>query len=541
MKRAVKIACATLLACMLVPAIASGNDTSVGGAGGTVMPLSEDGIRLDSEVVQVLVYQRFAAYRVDFKFINDGAEKTLKLGFPFPQGTEEGSPHIPPVSVRAWQDGKPLQIARESGIDNGDLVEWWTHQVTFAPGTTMVRVEYYAAPTESSGGSASEYEPPARFADVFSVDAAYPYTIHTGASWAGSIGRSLVRFQLSEDAEAWGIKELMRRFATQLARDDKTQHAEVVLAYTQPEPNTFVWDFRDFEPQYDPAVGCPYDIALRFFRPETVHSTIPPDSSWGGVSAEAQQEVTASSWLRLGDYQYPPQSVFDGYPSTAWAENGAGEGVGEWVRTTFDAVRTVREIRVLPGYAKRADLFYKYNRPKTLRVDFSDGTHATLSLADEPTLQVFPVAAHADWAKVTIEDVYRGTTRNETYISEIEFGTAVSPTFVTFEEAMGLPAGQVAQAPLSAEEAAAPATAAVVATRTTDVTASLLTGTTKRESVRPADTDAENGAAATRAIFAAIVALGVLAAIAFALTRRLSAKRSYDATGEAAPPPRPQS
>ncbi|MBW6468688.1 MAG: hypothetical protein K0B85_05980, partial [Coriobacteriia bacterium] len=68
------------------------NDTAIGGAGGTVSPLADDGIRLEAETVQVIAYRRFAAYRVDFKFVNEGPAKTLLLGFPFPQGMEPESP-----------------------------------------------------------------------------------------------------------------------------------------------------------------------------------------------------------------------------------------------------------------------------------------------------------------------------------------------------------------------------------------------------------------------------------------------------------------
>jgi hypothetical protein len=89
-------------------------------------------------------------------------------------------------------------------------------------------------------------------------------------------------------------------------------------------------------------------------------------------------------------------------------------------------------VRILPGYAKTEALFRKYNRPKALDVEFSDGTKTSFSLADEPSLQRFPVSVDAEWAKVTIADVYKGTTRDETYLSEIEFGTP-APRMLKFD------------------------------------------------------------------------------------------------------------
>ena len=89
----------------------------------------------------------------------------------------------------------------------------------------------------------------------------------------------------------------------------------------------------------------------------------------------------------------------------------------------------MRELRVLPGYAKRPELFRKYDRPKRLRISYSDDSSQVVMLADDPSLQRFPADVTAKSARVTILDVYRGTVSNETYLSEVEFGTAPAPTF----------------------------------------------------------------------------------------------------------------
>lgn len=406
------------------------NDTAVGGAGGTVEPLADDGIRLEAETVQVIAYRRFAAYRVDFKFVNDGPAKTLLLGFPFPQGMEPESPHVPPASVRAWQGDTPLEVVAQQGTDGVEIVEYWTHEVSFPAGVTFVRVEYYAAPTISVGGPPDGILTPAPWQGFDSWQALYPYTVHTGAGWAGTIGKTLIRYTFTDDADAWGADEMLAYTIDMLAADDLPEDAQILAQYQMSRPGVFEWVFEDYEPT--PA----YDIGVPFLQP--VRRTQAEDAGSAAERSPADVIVTASSWLDLGEeFQYRPGNVADGYPSSAWAEDAEGSGIGEWLRFEFGERRAVREVQVLPGYAKTAELYSKYNRPKTLYVEFSDGTGVELPLADEPVLQTFPVRADAEWVEVSIRDVYTGTTRDETYLAEIEFAESASPQFVTFQELMG--------------------------------------------------------------------------------------------------------
>ncbi|MBW6469567.1 MAG: hypothetical protein K0B85_10485 [Coriobacteriia bacterium] len=406
------------------------NDTAIGGAGGTVSPLADDGIRLEAETVQVIAYRRFAAYRVDFKFVNEGPAKKLLLGFPFPQGMEPESPHLPPASVRAWQGDTPLEVTMVEGTDGEDIVEYWTHEVDFPAGETFVRVEYYAAPTITVGGAPDGILTPAPWQEFDSWQALYPYTVHTGAGWAGTIGTTLIRYTFTDDVDAWGADDMLAYTVDMLAENDLADDARIYGAYTRPELGVYQWIFEDFEPTRA------HDIGVPFLQP--VRRTLADDTAPGTERSPADVIVTASSWLDLGEeFQYRPGNVADGFPSTAWAEDAEGSGIGEWLRFEFGAPRAVREVQVLPGYAKTAELFSKYNRPKTLYVEFSDGTGVELPLADEPVLQTFPVRADAEWVEVSIRDVYPGTTRDETYLAEIEFAESASPQFASFADLMG--------------------------------------------------------------------------------------------------------
>ncbi len=244
----------------------------------------------------------------------------------------------------------------------------------------------------------------------------YPYQVHTGAGWSGPIGLSVIRFTLADDFSGLKVDGVTRNLAnTGWMGAERTKN---LLAHTKPWPNVFQWVYRDYEPTHahDPQIA----FATRWLDGNTA-------------------EPAASSHLKLGDYEYPAWMAVDRSPGTAWAESARGPGIGEWLELDLDQRTEVREIRVFPGHQKRSDLFRKYNRPSRLKVEFDDGTSAVVDLRDEMGMQTFPVQADARSAKVTIEDVYRGTNeRDETYLSEITFATSPAPLFDTFETLTGI-------------------------------------------------------------------------------------------------------
>jgi hypothetical protein len=263
--------------------------------------------------------------------------------------------------------------------------------------------------------------------------------VHTGAGWAGPIDKTVIRYTFADDAEAWGAEEMLAYNVETMNANGLAEEARILGSYQMPGSGVFEWVFEDYEPTRA------HDIGVPFLQPVRITG----EEQEAGPAAErspAEVLVTASSWLDLGgEFQYRPGNAADGHPSTAWAEGAEGPGIDQWLRFEFGAPRTVREVQVLPGYAKTTDLFYKYNRPKTLHLEFSDGIDVNLPIEDEPMVQRFVVRSEAEWVKVSIVDVYPGTTRNETYLSEIEFAESDAPEFATFDEVMGLP-------PVSEEE-----------------------------------------------------------------------------------------
>ncbi|MBU4556975.1 MAG: hypothetical protein KJ747_08900, partial [Actinobacteria bacterium] len=394
---------------------------------------------MHAETIQAVVFGRYAEYRVDFEFENDSDETTkVLLGFPFLLPDRETPGYMPAAGFRAWQDGTPLAIEYVEGADGPLGVGYYTHEVTFRPGTTRVAVSYLASPSETVA-TPVDATAPAPWTSVEQHSLCnLSYWVHTGALWKGDIGTTILRYRFAPDAPAWGTAQLLAQRSQSLGEYAETMQdphqgevASVLDTVRQPEPGVFEWRFENYDPIADPKTGLSaYDVSLPYYRP--LFGTLSRGSSTYPLHA-----IRASSELVLGEHSYPAVQALDGRPDTAWAEAASGDGAGESIKVEFDAPTNVAELRIVSGYAKTRELFRKYNRPKTLKVKFADGTSKLLDLDDQPGLQRFPLAASgATAATIEIVDVYHGTTRNETYISEIQFGTASAPSFASFEELM---------------------------------------------------------------------------------------------------------
>lgn len=454
MKRGWIVALAVLVACSLAPsAMADDGPMYVVGSGGAVRPMNNTDIRMAAETVQAVCFSRFAEYKIDFRFENSSpTTQSVLLGFPFdaPYYQPPFQPedrYVAPAGFHAWENGRPLAVKLvHAEQDDGEHVDYYTHRAVFPPGETTVSVGYLIAAhiedyDQSPGQAHDEYfdatggsvTAPASYQREFVNHGRYDYTLHTGSYWRGNIGTAVLRWTLSPDFIGWGSVE-----ANRLAAADATADAEyedgtydpvellagrIRAAVTTPSAGVYEWVFQDFKPVYDEDEGMSaYDFGFEFFTP-------PMSSFKHAANRYILPSARASSSLSVEDYAYPAKNVVDGDPSTAWAEGAKGPGIGQWIDISFPQTRRLRELRILPGYAKRPELFSKYARPRRLRFEYSDGTWSTVTLADSPSLQRFAVSATAKRVRVTILDVYRGSTRNETYISEIDFGQAAAPGF----------------------------------------------------------------------------------------------------------------
>lgn len=134
------------------------------------------------------------------------------------------------------------------------------------------------------------------------------------------------------------------------------------------------------------------------------------------------RSIDASSYLDATDSShYFPENVDDQNKETAWVEAAEGNGSGEWIRLNFDGEVTIDGIEFHNGYKKSKETYLKNNRPFNVLLEFSDGSHMNVQFSDTfEYTSILPVdSVTTSFVKLTIVDVYKGSTYDDTCISEI--------------------------------------------------------------------------------------------------------------------------
>ena len=119
---------------------------------------------------------------------------------------------------------------------------------------------------------------------------------------------------------------------------------------------------------------------------------------------------------------YGSTKVLDGDFSTVWSEGVSGYGNGEWIILDFDNTYTVKKIKIVNGLVNKKNGYYNNNRPKSLTLQFSDGSSQKINLEDNNTgYQVVNInAVETSYVKFVIDSVYYGTKYDDTCIADIE-------------------------------------------------------------------------------------------------------------------------
>lgn len=119
---------------------------------------------------------------------------------------------------------------------------------------------------------------------------------------------------------------------------------------------------------------------------------------------------------------YGSTRVLDGDFSTVWSEGVSRYGNGEWIRLDFDNIYTVKKIKIVNGLVNKKNGYYNNNRPKSLTLQFSDGSSQNINLEDDNTgYQVVNInKVETSYVKFVINSVYYGTKYDDTCIADIE-------------------------------------------------------------------------------------------------------------------------
>ncbi len=134
--------------------------------------------------------------------------------------------------------------------------------------------------------------------------------------------------------------------------------------------------------------------------------------------------VEASSTLPAAEgVNYAPKQVSDSKQSTVWVEGEKdSSGVGTTLTLSLGEAKTIAAIRIWNGNWYSHDFWVRHNRVKDVELAFSDGSKQVFTLTDEKTPELItleqPVTTES--VRLRIKSIYRGSTFNDTVISEIQ-------------------------------------------------------------------------------------------------------------------------
>lgn len=230
--------------------------------------------------------------------------------------------------------------------------------------------------------------------------------------WIGTIvklapGSQFADYFEREDGQRFGISTVTDALRTQL-QDGRWTGAQIQV-WGQLRTDVPAYGGRDIQverlvvasgPAQDPRNLSPFAFAC-------ASSALPTDQ-WG---------------------QYWAWSAIDGSLETTWAEAGrlghepepSGPGIGEWIMLAFPDTIEVHRIGVDVGFDESANYFAKNNRLKKATIIFSKGEFVELTFDDVRGVQMRDISpVRTTYVRLVIDDVYAGSTYDDTCISEIE-------------------------------------------------------------------------------------------------------------------------
>jgi len=137
--------------------------------------------------------------------------------------------------------------------------------------------------------------------------------------------------------------------------------------------------------------------------------------SWDFTSA-------SSSLDSLTTCNYSSINLSDGDITTSWSEGESCDGIGSWIKLCSNTEFIISKLAIENGYKKSKELFFKNNRSKKIKIEFSAGESIIWDLSDGFTVEnflIFDDAITTNSLKLTILEVYEGSKYKDTCISEI--------------------------------------------------------------------------------------------------------------------------
>lgn len=132
--------------------------------------------------------------------------------------------------------------------------------------------------------------------------------------------------------------------------------------------------------------------------------------------------TTSSTLAPQSGNSYAPLNASDGDNRTAWVEGAAGDGVGEWLKVSYDSPKKISSIYFSNGYGKSAKSYTENSRVRDAEIATEAGSFVrTLpDSREEMKIQLPPAMAGkaTRWVKITIKGIYPGSKYQDTAIGE---------------------------------------------------------------------------------------------------------------------------
>ncbi|MFI3209907.1 MAG: discoidin domain-containing protein [Peptostreptococcaceae bacterium] len=120
---------------------------------------------------------------------------------------------------------------------------------------------------------------------------------------------------------------------------------------------------------------------------------------------------------------YSSSRAIDNDNKTIWSEGVSGPGINEWIEVSFNNIQNVKTIKLVNGHTSSENLYNANNRVKKLELSFSDGSSKVVDLKESTSIQEISLGdkgVDTSYIKMTILDVYKGSSYNDTCMGNIE-------------------------------------------------------------------------------------------------------------------------
>jgi len=354
----------------------------------------------------------YAHITADFEMANTSLKDvTMKLFFPYPTGSYDTS-----INFKVFIDGIKKEFTHSSYAYsfnemytyndeykklNPDFQEWEKErEVTLASidfpvefnaqKTTKIRIEY---------DSRLVYEPKSYYGSFL-------YIMETGSHWKGKIGSGEIIFKFPCDH----LTENIFRYYND---------------FFQIEGNELVWRFENLEP------GDEHNIRVTFGS-DLIKIYNQKEGCIKSISASENSESSFMS-IKTND-SYPlflsSNAIFllrnnsffeENYYYSGWVVDLEKES-DPWVKYEFDGAYKIDGINIfsgIPGYNQKDErVFNLFDRPKNIRLTFSDGTSKELVIGDSSNNIVSAKFDPMETSSIKIEtiDFYSGDIINGHYL-----------------------------------------------------------------------------------------------------------------------------